>query len=202
MLFRSSKGATVEAMCETGLLIHGEDIAVPYDRFRDRVMFPICDRSGKVIAFGGRALEKDVPAKYLNSPETPFFRKGATLYNHHNARKAAHDRGTVIAVEGYVDVISMSVAGFPNVVAACGTALTPDQCELLWKMSEEPVLCFDGDKAGRKAAYRAIDTALPLLGPGKTFRFAFLPDGQDPDDLARSGGHDAIKEVQIGRAHV
>jgi DNA primase len=191
----AAKGATVEMMCETGLLVHGEDIAVPYDRFRDRVMFPICDRSGKVIAFGGRALEKDVPAKYLNSPETPLFHKGSTLYNHHNARKPAHDTGTVIAVEGYVDVVSMSVAGFPNVVAACGTALTPDQCDLLWKMSEEPILCFDGDKAGRKAAYRAIDTALPLLGPGRTFRFAFLPDGQDPDDLARSGGHDAVKQV-------
>jgi DNA primase len=191
----ASKNASVETMCESGMLIHGEDIAVPYDRFRDRVMFPICDRSGKVIAFGGRALEKDVPAKYLNSPETPLFHKGATLYNHHNARKAAHDKGTVIAVEGYVDVISMSAAGFANVVAPLGTALTPDQCELLWRMAEEPVLCFDGDKAGRKAAHRAIDTALPLLGPGRSLRFAFLPDGQDPDDLARSGGQEAVARV-------
>jgi DNA primase len=191
----ASKNASVETMCESGMLIHGEDIAVPYDRFRDRVMFPICDRSGKVIAFGGRALEKDVPAKYLNSPETPLFHKGATLYNHHNARKPAHDLGSVIAVEGYVDVISMSAAGFPNVVAPLGTALTPDQCELLWRMTEEPVLCFDGDKAGRKAAHRAIDTALPLLGPGRSLRFAFLPDGQDPDDLARSGGQEAIARV-------
>ncbi|MFN3891373.1 MAG: DNA primase [Beijerinckiaceae bacterium] len=191
----AAKNASVETMCESGMLIHGEDIAVPYDRFRDRVMFPICDRSGKVIAFGGRALEKDVPAKYLNSPETPLFHKGATLYNHHSARKAAHDRGTVIAVEGYVDVISMSVAGFPNVVAPLGTALTPDQCELLWRMAEEPVLCFDGDRAGRKAAHRAIDTALPLLGPGRSLRFAFLPDGQDPDDLARSGGQEAVARV-------
>jgi DNA primase len=191
----ASKNASVETMCESGMLIHGEDIAVPYDRFRDRVMFPICDRSGKVIAFGGRALEKDVPAKYLNSPETPLFHKGATLYNHHNARKAAHDKGTVIAVEGYVDVISMSAAGFGNVVAPLGTALTPDQCELLWRMAEEPVLCFDGDKAGRKAAHRAIDTALPLLGPGRSLRFAFLPDGQDPDDLARSGGQEAVARV-------
>ncbi len=191
----AAKNASVETMCESGMLIHGEDIAVPYDRFRDRVMFPICDRSGKVIAFGGRALEKDVPAKYLNSPDTPLFHKGATLYNHHNARKPAHDKGTVIAVEGYVDVISMSAAGFPNVVAPLGTALTPDQCELLWRMSEEPVLCFDGDKAGRKAAHRAIDTVLPLLGPGRSLRFAFLPDGQDPDDLARSGGQEAISRV-------
>ncbi|MBX9759125.1 MAG: DNA primase [Beijerinckiaceae bacterium] len=191
----AAKDASVETMCEGGMLIHGEEIAVPYDRFRDRVMFPICDRSGKVIAFGGRALEKDVPAKYLNSPETPLFHKGATLYNHHNARKAAHDKGAVIAVEGYVDVIAMTGAGFPNVVAPLGTALTPDQCELLWRMAEEPILCFDGDKAGRKAAHRAIDTALPLLGPGRSLRFAFLPDGQDPDDLARSGGREAVARV-------
>jgi DNA primase len=191
----AEKGATVETMIEAGLLIHGEDIAVPYDRFRDRVMFPIADRSGKVIAFGGRALEKDVAAKYLNSPETPLFHKGATLYNHHNARKAAHDAGTVIVVEGYVDVIAMDMAGFGHVVASCGTALTPDQCGLLWRMAEEPILCFDGDKAGRKAAYRAIDTALPMLGPGHSLRFAFLPDGQDPDDLVRSGGRQAASDV-------
>ena len=197
--YLAGKGATLEQMIESGLLIHGEEIAVPYDRFRDRVMFPICDRGGKVIAFGGRALDKEAQAKYLNSPETSLFHKGAVVYNHHNARKAAHDMGQVIAVEGYVDVISMSVAGFPNVVAPLGTALTPDQCELLWRMSEEPVLCFDGDRAGRKAAYRAIDTALPLIGPGKSLRFAFLPDGQDPDDLARSGGHEAIADV-IGGA--
>ncbi|MBX9741862.1 MAG: DNA primase [Beijerinckiaceae bacterium] len=191
----AGKGASLETMIEAGLLVHGEEIAVPYDRFRDRVMFPICDRSGHVIAFGGRALDKEVSAKYLNSPETPLFHKGAVLYNHHNARKAAHDRGTVIAVEGYVDVISMSVAGFPNVVAPLGTALTADQCDLLWRMGEEPILCFDGDRAGRKAANRAIDTALPLIGPGKSLRFAFLPEGQDPDDLARSGGQAAIAEV-------
>ncbi|MDB5571289.1 MAG: primase, partial [Hyphomicrobiales bacterium] len=191
----AAKGASVETMIEAGMLVHGEGIAVPYDRFRDRVMFPICDRSGRTIAFGGRALSKDVPAKYLNSPETPLFHKGATLYNHHNARKAAHDRGTVIAVEGYVDVIAMTAAGFPNVVAPLGTALTPDQCELLWRMSEEPILCFDGDRAGRKAAHRAIDTALPMLGPGRSLRFAFLPDGQDPDDLARTGGPEAVARV-------
>ncbi|MBN9079933.1 MAG: DNA primase [Rhizobiales bacterium 62-17] len=194
--YLAGKGATAETMIEAGMLIHGEDIAVPYDRFRDRVMFPICDRSGKVIAFGGRALEKDVPAKYLNSPETPLFHKGSVLYNHHNARKAAHDaNGQVIAVEGYVDVIAMTGVGFGNVVASCGTALTTDQCELLWRMAEEPILCFDGDRAGRKAAYRAIDTALPLIGPGKSLRFAFLPDGQDPDDLARSGGQEAVAAV-------
>ncbi len=191
----AAKGASAETMIEAGLLVHGEGIAVPYDRFRDRVMFPICDRSGKVIAFGGRALEKDVPAKYLNSPETPLFHKGATLYNHHVARKAAHDRGVVIAVEGYVDVIAMTMAGFPNVVAPLGTALTADQCDLLWRMCEEPILCFDGDRAGRKAAHRAIDVALPLLGPGRSLRFAFLPDGQDPDDLLRGSGPEAVARV-------
>ena len=193
----AGKGVLAEQMIEAGLLVHGEDIAVPYDRFRDRVMFPICDRSGRVIAFGGRTMDKEVSAKYLNSPETPLFHKSHVLFNHHNARKAAHDKGVVIAVEGYVDVISMSAVGFTNVVAPMGTALTPEQCELMWRMAEEPVLCFDGDKAGRKAAYRAIETALPLIGAGKSLRFAFLPDGQDPDDLARSGGAEAI-EVVLG----
>ncbi len=191
----AGKGVLAEQMIEAGLLVHGEDIAVPYDRFRDRVMFPICDRSGRVIAFGGRAMDKEVSAKYLNSPETPLFHKSHVLYNHHNARKAAHDKGVVIAVEGYVDVIAMSTVGFANVVAPMGTALTPEQCELMWRMAEEPVLCFDGDKAGRKAAYRAIETALPLIGAGKSLRFAFLPDGQDPDDLARSGGAEAVEAV-------
>ena len=191
----AAKGASAETMIEAGLLVHGEDINVPYDRFRDRVMFPICDRSGKPIAFGGRALDKDAPAKYLNSPETPLFHKGGVLYNHHRARKAAHDQGTVIAVEGYVDVIAMFSAGFANAVAPLGTALTPDQCALLWKMADEPILCFDGDKAGRKAAFRAIETALPLIGAGKSLRFAMLPEGQDPDDLVRSGGPAALSEV-------
>ena len=191
----AGKGASVEVMTEAGLLIHGDDIAVPYDRFRDRVMFPIADRSGRVIAFGGRALDATVPAKYLNSPETPLFHKGAVLYNHHRARKAAQEHGIVVAVEGYVDVIAMTAAGFPNVVAPLGTALTIDQCDLLWRMSHEPILCFDGDGAGRRAAHKAIDTVLPALGPEKSLRFAFLPDGQDPDDLARSGGNAAIAAV-------
>jgi DNA primase len=185
----------VEDMIEAGLLVAGEDIAVPYDRFRDRIMFPISDWRGHVIAFGGRALEKDVAAKYLNSPETPLFHKGATLYNIAAARKAAHDGGRVIAVEGYVDVIAMVTAGYEATVAPLGTALTADQLGLMWKMNDEPILCFDGDGAGRRAAYRAIDIALPLLKPGKSLKFATLPDGQDPDDLARSGGRDAIEDV-------
>ena len=191
----AAKEVPVEVMTESGLLIHGEDIAVPYDRFRDRVMFPIEDIRGRVIAFGGRALEKDVPAKYLNSPETPLFHKGATLYNLHRARKAAHEGAAVVAVEGYVDVIAMVAAGFHGAVASCGTALTPEQCEALWKMSAEPTLCFDGDRAGRKAAFRALDVAMPMLGPDRSFRFALLPEGQDPDDLARSGGADALQDV-------
>ncbi len=191
----AAKGASVETMIEAGLLVHGEDIAVPYDRFRNRVMFPICDRAGRVIAFGGRALEKDAQAKYLNSPETPLFHKGATLYNLHNARKAAQEAGAVIAVEGYVDVIALTAAGFANAVAPLGTALTADQCALLWRLAEEPILCFDGDKAGLKAAFRAVDTALPLIGPGRTLRFVLLPDGQDPDELLRASGPEALADA-------
>ena len=186
---------SVEDMVEAGLLVAGDDIPVPYDRFRDRVMFPITDWRGRVIAFGGRALEKEVAAKYLNSPETPLFHKGATLYNIAAARKAAHEGGRVIAVEGYIDVIAMVTAGFEATVAPLGTALTADQLGLLWRMADEPTLCFDGDDAGRRAAYRALDVALPLIKPGKSLKLAALPDGQDPDDLARSGGRDAIEDV-------
>ncbi|MGJ3262502.1 MAG: DNA primase [Salinarimonas sp.] len=191
----AGKDVPAELMAEAGLLVTGEDVNVPYDRFRDRVMFPIADLRGRVVAFGGRALQADVPAKYLNSPETPLFHKGAMLYNAHTARKAAHDRGTVVAVEGYVDVIAMSAAGFPHTVAPLGTALTEEQLALLWRMADEPILCFDGDKAGRRAAFRALDAALPALPVGKSLRFAILPEGQDPDDLARSGGASAIERV-------
>jgi DNA primase len=191
----AEKGVSAELMIEAGLLIHGEEIAVPYDRFRDRVMFPIADPKGRVIAFGGRAMSADAPAKYLNTAETGLFHKGRLLYNHHNARKSAHDAGAVIAVEGYVDVIAMTLAGFANTVAPLGTALTEDQLALMWRMADEPVLCFDGDKAGRKAAFRAIDVALPVMEPGKSLKFALLPEGQDPDDLLRSGGAGAVAEV-------
>jgi DNA primase len=190
-----AQGIPVEDMVEAGLLIAGDDIPVPYDRFRDRVMFPIADGRGRVIAFGGRALEKDVPAKYLNSPETPLFHKGDNLYNLAPARLAAHNGSAVVVVEGYVDVIAMVGAGYPASVAPLGTALTENQLALLWKMADEPILCFDGDKAGQKAAWRAADLALPHLLPGKSLRFALLPEGQDPDDLARSGGRGAIEEV-------
>ena len=194
-----SHGIPVEDMVEAGLLIAGDDIPLPYDRFRDRVMFPIADLRGRVIAFGGRALEKDAQAKYLNSPETPLFHKGATLYNIATARQAAHDGAPVVAVEGYVDVIAMVSAGFAATVAPLGTALTEDQLTLLWKMADEPVLCLDGDSAGLRAAYRAVELAMPRLKPGKSLKFALLPQGQDPDDLFRSGGREAIADV-IGAA--
>jgi DNA primase len=194
-----SHGIPVEDMVEAGLLVSGDDIPLPFDRFRDRVMFPISDLRGRVIAFGGRALEKDAQAKYLNSPETPLFHKGGTLYNIAAARQAAHDGATVVAVEGYVDVIAMVTAGFPATVAPLGTALTEDQLALLWKMADEPVLCFDGDKAGVRAAYRAVELAMPRLKPGKSLKFALLPQGQDPDDLVRSAGRDAVNDV-IGAA--
>src|SRR6478736_5086213 len=155
-----SHGISTEDMVEAGLLVAGDGIPVPYDRFRDRVMFPITDARGRVIAFGGRALEKDVPAKYLNSPETPLFHKGDNLYNLASARAAAHKGAPLIAVEGYVDVIAMVQAGYEATVAPLGTALTTEQLGLLWKMADEPMLCFDGDDAGRRAAYRALDLAL------------------------------------------
>jgi DNA primase len=198
---------SVEDMVEAGLLVAGEGIAMPYDRFRDRVMFPISDWRGRVIAFGGRALEKDVAAKYLNSPETPLFHKGATLYNIATARQAVHNAGKstpsapenfsarVIAVEGYIDVIAMVTAGYEATVAPLGTALSAEQLALAWRMADEPILCFDGDDAGRRAAYRAIDIALPLVKPGKSLKLAALPDGQDPDDLVRSGGREAVEDV-------
>src|SRR5213078_3704452 len=158
-------------------------------------MFPITDLRGRVIAFGGRALEKDVSAKYLNSPETPLFHKGDNLYNLAPARLATHNGSSLVVVEGYVDVIAMVGAGFPATVAPLGTALTDAQLSLIWRMADEPILCFDGDSAGRRAAYRALDLALPLLKPGKSLLFALLPEGQDPDDLLKNEGADAVKAV-------
>jgi len=190
-----AQGISTEDMVEAGLLVGGDDIPVPYDKFRDRVMFPITDVRNRVIAFGGRALEKDVAAKYMNSPETPLFHKGDNLYNLATARQATHNGAPLIVVEGYVDVIAMVTTGFAASVAPLGTALTENQLALLWKMADEPILCFDGDKAGQKAAWRAADLALPHLKPGKSLRFALLLEGQDPDDLARSGGRAAIEEV-------
>ncbi len=191
----AGKGVERGLMVELGLLAAGAEVAVPYDYFRDRVMFPITDTRGRVVAFGGRALAKDVRAKYLNSPETPLFHKGRTLYNLQHARKASHERGAIIAVEGYVDTIAMTLAGHPETVAPLGTALTEEQLALLWRHADEPILCFDGDEAGQRAAFRALNLALPLLEPGRSLRFALLPGGQDPDDLLRSGGPAAIDRV-------
>ena len=191
--YLAGKDVPVEVMVEAGLLIQLEDNPVAYDRFRDRVMFPIHDAKGRIIAFGGRALQKDAQAKYLNSPETPIFHKGANLYNLNRARKPAHDAGTLYVVEGYVDCIALDRAGLQNAVAPLGTALTEDQLALIWRIAPEPVLCFDGDKAGLRAAYRAIDVALPGLAAGKTLRFCFLPGGQDPDDMLRSQGAEALR---------
>jgi DNA primase len=192
-------GYTLEEMSLSGMLISGDDIPVAYDRFRHRVMFPIADAKGRIVAFGGRALDPEQNAKYLNSPETPLFHKGHLLFNAHRARPAAHDKDRVIAVEGYMDAISLSEAGFTETVAPLGTALTEDQLKLLWRMSAEPILCFDGDGAGKRAAFRAVDTALPHLKPGASLMFAFLPDGLDPDDLVRQQGPAAL-DACLGRA--
>ncbi len=189
-------GYTIDEMITSGMLIGGADIeGPPYDRFRNRVMFPIADLKGRVIAFGGRALEAGAPAKYLNSPETPLFHKGSLLFNAAKARTHAHDKGRIIAVEGYMDVVALSEAGFGEAVAPLGTALTEDQVRLLWRLASEPILSFDGDSAGRKAAFRAVETVLPHLKPGYSLRFAFLPDGLDPDDLIRQQGADAMERI-------
>jgi len=193
-------GISPEHMAEAGLVITGEDVAVPYDRFRNRIVFPIRDGRGRVIAFGGRAMSSDAQAKYLNSPDTALFHKGDVLYNIDLARGPAHKHGTLVAVEGYMDVIALSRAGIGNAVAPLGTALTGNQLALLWRLAAEPILCFDGDEAGRKAAYRALDLALPLLKPGHSLRFAFMPAGVDPDDLLRDEGPAALTDALAAAA--
>ncbi|RWO70262.1 MAG: DNA primase [Mesorhizobium sp.] len=191
----AAKGVPKADIEACGLVRHGDDIPVSYDWFRDRIMFPIPDSRGKIIAFGGRALQPDALAKYMNSPDTELFHKGNVLYNFARARKALAKGGTVIAVEGYMDVIALAQAGFENVVAPLGTALTENQLELLWRMAPEPMLCFDGDKAGLKAAWRAADMALPSVQAGRSARFALLPEGKDPDDLVKAEGPDAFRSV-------
>ena len=190
-----NKGFREETLVEAGLLIKPDDGAT-YDRFRNRVMFPILGPRDRVIAFGGRALDADARAKYLNSPETPLFHKGSVLYNYAAARAAAsNDDATLIVCEGYMDVIALWGAGVKRAVAPLGTALTEDQLALLWRASDVPVLCFDGDKAGTRAAHRSVDRAMPLLKPGKSLSFAFLPEGMDPDDLVRDEGASAFQGV-------
>lgn len=189
------QGFTTQDLATSGMLISGEDIREPYDRFRGRVMFPITDVKGRVIAFGGRALDPSVPAKYLNSPETPLFHKSNVLFNAKAAREAGYEKKRIIAVEGYMDVVALNEAGFTEAVAPLGTALTEEQIRLLWRVAPEPILCFDGDAAGRKAAERAVDTVLPHIAPGQSLSFAFLPDGLDPDDLVRQHGADAFEKI-------
>jgi DNA primase len=196
--FLGSKGVSVADMIETGLLIAGEDIPVPYDRFRDRVIIPIHDQRGRVIGFGGRALRSDVQPKYLNSPETSIFHKGAVVFNFHRAREPAHKAGSVVAVEGYMDAIAIYQAGIKSVVATMGTAFTEDQIAALWRLSSEPVICFDSDRAGVAAAHRSIDRILPVLSVGKSFRFVFMLEEKDPDDLIRERGVEAFREVLSG----
>ena len=196
--FLATKGVGKEQIEAFGLVVHGPDVPVSYDRFRDRIMFPILSSREKVIAFGGRAMSPDAPAKYLNSNETELFSKGQVLFNFARARRAiqgADGAGTVIAVEGYMDVIALAQAGVENAVAPLGTALTENQLQLLWKMTPVPVLCFDGDSAGMRAASRAVDLALPMLKPGQSLRIALLPDGKDPDDLVKVEGRAPFDKV-------
>jgi DNA primase len=189
---------SVADMIEAGLLVAGDDIPVPYDRFRDRVIIPIHDQRGRVIAFGGRTLNDEVQPKYLNSPDTSVFHKGSVVFNFHRARQPAHEEGSVVVVEGYMDAIAIYQAGMKCVVATMGTAFTEEQIVSLWRLSTEPVVCFDADRAGIAAAYRSIDRMLPVLKVGRTFRFAFMQGGKDPDELIQEKGSSAFKAVLSG----
>ena len=182
-----------EALIEAGLLISVEE-KEPYDRFRGRLMIPIRDARGRAIAFGGRIIGDGEP-KYLNSPETPLFDKGRTLFNLDRAGPASRKTGRIIVVEGYMDVIALAQAGIEEAVAPLGTAVTEAQIERLWRLADLPILCFDGDGAGQKAAIRAAHRALPMIAPGRSLRFVTLPPGQDPDDLVRSSGAQAIEAL-------
>ncbi len=194
------KGAKVADLVECGLLISVEGGGAPYDRFRDRLMFPIEDQRSKIVSFGGRALNPDEKAKYLNGPETPLFHKGQMLYGLPGALKIMGANQTkdyasdLVVVEGYMDVIACQRAHVPA-VAPLGTALTEEQIDILWRRHNEPTLCFDGDKAGMRAASRALDRALPKLKPGRSFKVCYLPNGQDPDDMLREKGALALREA-------
>lgn len=192
------KGISEKDLVDTGMVIKPDDGGQAYDRFRGRIMFPIRDARGRCIAFGGRALSPDARAKYLNSPETELFDKGRSLYNLGPAREAAGKTGSLIVAEGYMDVIALSQAGFEHSVAPLGTAITEDQLQMIWRVSSEPIVALDGDKAGLRAAYRLIDLALPLLDPGKSLRFVILPEGQDPDDLIKAAGASAMQKLLDG----
>lgn len=195
----TGKGVEEADAIEAGLLIKPDDGRPSYDRFRNRLIIPIQDERGRVVAFGGRALDPDDQPKYLNSPETPIFHKGHMLFNGHRARAAAHEAGTAIIVEGYLDAIAVYQAGVKAVVAALGTAFTEDQIARMWRLAAEPVICFDGDKAGIRAAHRAIDRILPQLKSGFSFNFGFLPGGKDPDEIIAMSGRDGFM-AEINRA--
>ncbi|CAA9505175.1 MAG: DNA primase [uncultured Sphingomonadaceae bacterium] len=185
-------------LVEAGLLIQPEDATrEPYDRFRGRLMIPIRDRRGRVIAFGGRIIGEGEP-KYLNSPETPLFDKGRSLFNLDRAAAASRAAGRLVLVEGFLDAVSLDQAGVGEAVAPLGTAVTEAQLEAMWRLSPSPILCFDGDGAGQKAMIRAALRALPGVGPGRTLRFATLPAGQDPDDIVRAGGKEAFEALLEG----
>ncbi len=179
----------VALLKRAGLLSEGNK--GPYDKFRNRIMFPIHDRRGRVIGFGGRALDEDGP-KYLNSPETELFHKGRELYGLYLARRKQGRMDRMLVTEGYMDVVALAQYGFRNAVATLGTATTSDQAELLFRAADEVVFCFDGDEAGRKAAWRALEAVLPLLREGRQARFLFLPEGEDPDSMVRNAGADAF----------
>src|SRR5256885_8100593 len=194
-LKRALKKLGEDKLVETGMLIQpDEGEKDSYDRFRGRLMIPIRDPRGRVVAFGGRILGEGEP-KYLNSPDTPLFDKGRTLYNIDRAAPASRTAKRLIVVEGYMDVIALDRAGIEEVVAPNGTAVTETQLERMWRLDPSPILCFDGDSAGRKAAIRAAVRALPLIGPDRTLRFVELPSGQDPDDVVRSGGREAFEAL-------
>ncbi len=192
----AAKGVALDDMVEAGLVRPAEDNRAARDFFYDRVMFPIADVRGRIIAFGGRGLTPDAKPKYINTGETTLFSKGRLLYNFQSARDAVFKGGaTLIIAEGYMDVIALVEAGFPGAVAPLGTALTEDQLAMLWKVSPEPILCFDGDEAGLRAAKRASQIALPHLLPGQSLRFVFLPKGEDPDSFLRSQGAEPLRAL-------
>ena len=191
----TDSGVAIEKIVETGLAIKPDDGGAHYDRFRGRIMFPIRDMRGRCIAFGGRAMDPAARAKYLNSPETTLFDKGRSLYNQAAARSALGKDSPLIVAEGYMDVIALVEAGFGASVAPLGTAITEDQLNLMWRMHSEPIIALDGDTAGLRAAYRLIDLALPMMETGRALRFALMPQGQDPDDVIRQGGPQALQAL-------
>lgn len=186
------KGFDEAQIVEAGMSARPEGGGAAYDRFRGRIIFPIRDGQGRCIGFGGRAMDPDARAKYLNSPETPLFDKGRNLYNLGPARAAVSKGQRLIVAEGYMDVIALVRSGFGGAVAPLGTAITEDQLRLMWRVSPEPVIALDGDAAGQRAAQRLVDLALPLTGPGQALRFVILPAGQDPDDLIKAAGPGAM----------